>query len=322
VQAKASQDLHHRLRDELDVAKLQQYVLRALGDSANGADGPRSQAFRAAAAEALHQLNWTLKNPSDLYNDYAYRFELWRACLQIIKECECSDPDEIHALYRKLLSAAAARAIGAGQAPDSLDRLRRALADCVTALGREFFDPATPRGHTSVFPYEYLVHGLEDLATFYVPAARARLGMAQQQQQQQTQEDQRHEWSPWVLRTMLEVGVSFDLLFEAYSNYIAKIRSGAHPLGLAFISDNTQEDTEFYNDSSKLFAAHAIEWLVTEWLRENGGRVGEIVSQHNVSDLLESVAVIVGGLHGEDVTQQSRQRLLNSLQHLITRIHG
>uniref|UniRef100_A0A7S2W9K2 Nucleoporin Nup133/Nup155-like N-terminal domain-containing protein n=1 Tax=Mucochytrium quahogii TaxID=96639 RepID=A0A7S2W9K2_9STRA len=306
-----------RLHDEYDVAKLQQQVYQSLAEDTKtleyvqpttfGNVSTTNEAERRQEVEerrlALETLNWTLKDPSDLYNDFAFRFGLWEACIQIIKECKCDDSDELHTLYKRIVRQAA------GPYRDvELHQLIRPLSAKIVELGNKFYDNASGAHSSSfVFPYEYLIQGLEDLSTFYPPSRHAT---------------STRDWTPWVLDTMLEINIPFERLFQAYSNYNNKIQSGSPPLGMWFLSDGDDDDVEWYSERSKFNVAWAIVTLVRKYRDDFAKKGQEVVFDVRVGDLLERLSVIVGGLHSEDVTEYKRKQLLDALAELLQTIHG
>ncbi|CAK9002340.1 Nuclear pore complex protein Nup155 (155 kDa nucleoporin) (Nucleoporin Nup155) [Durusdinium trenchii] len=300
------------LQDELEVANLQQHVLfaleeevqrlRSVTDVMGGADNnalasdemvlyqrQRDELLELRQA-AIDDLTWKLHDSSDLYNDYAYKFGLWEQCIEIMIACNYQDVDELHDLYKRLCRKSVA------DIRDSLEDVKMTLSNLVESLGNKFFDGKAREKFG--FPHEFLIQGLEDLATFF-PSNRRRHHGGE------------HVWTPWVLDAMQKVGVPYEVLFKAYGSYSKKIQSGQSPLGLTFLSDDNDED-EWYSDRSKLNVCGAITTLVKRW-----SDVDDRVTPR-VIDLLKNQRLVMGGLHLEDPhDDQFRKTLKGTLDQLI-----
>jgi Nup133 N terminal like len=79
---------------KLEIAKLQRETLIAMG----------STSF-IATEDILKKLDTMLLDESNLYNDYAWRFELFDICLKLFAVCKTDDPTNIKVLWKSAISA-------------------------------------------------------------------------------------------------------------------------------------------------------------------------------------------------------------------------
>ncbi|CAM9224570.1 unnamed protein product [Chrysoparadoxa australica] len=99
------------LEDEMEVALLQKRVkdkllgslpgLRAIKESGRG--GPGLDEEIKDRTQAIEDLEVKLVNISDLYNEYAQRFNLWQLCLSILHCCNRELPDLVKTLWRNII---------------------------------------------------------------------------------------------------------------------------------------------------------------------------------------------------------------------------
>lgn len=303
------------LKDQLDVVELQRVVFFQLEESTHILEQQKfgetkSDERRAWAQEiqarrqALETLTWTLVDSSDLYNEYAFRFELWESCIRIMQVCDYRDIEELQTVYKNIIRACIANArFNSSKIPPMHD-LVPSLRSCILDLGRKFYIDGAPSSFA--FPHEYLIQGLEDLTTFHEAGELSSIYKG-------------GEWDPWVVKVMLEVGVSSSELLEAYANYNKKINNpNAHPIGLSFLPGE-EDDQGWYSDRSKLHVSSAIVALISHFCSQPEAR---ILSDPRVRDLLENLRAIVGGLHADDIQPETRSRVNQQISQLISEIHN
>jgi len=233
-------------RDEIDVAKLQKVVLRALEALHSKCIRPNSDTTQVIRLQqplreeielqrhAIETLKTSLRNPSELYNDFAYRFGLWTACIDIMAGCDHNDEAELETLYTNVFYDA----IQNDGATD-LERIKVVLKCTLEELATQYSNKPL------VFPCGFLVQGLEDLCTFYPEPPL---------------------WTPWVIAALLKIGLSFHVIFQAYLSYNQKIQMSAEPVGQKFLNPDSQVD--FYETPSKSNVACAIIRLVEMWYEQ------------------------------------------------------
>ncbi|GBG24052.1 Cys-Gly metallodipeptidase dug1 [Hondaea fermentalgiana] len=297
------------LKDQLDVAQLQESVFFQLEGRTHAMEqedfSEASSAMRRewseevrARRQALKTLTWTLVDSSDLYNDYAFRFGLWESCIRIMQECDYRDIEELQTVYKNIIRECLARArVGVSEIPPMQD-LVAPLHSCVLDLGSKFYVDGSRASFA--FPHEYLIQGLEDLSTFYPSGAAGG-------------------WDAWVVRLMLEIGIAQSDLLDAYANYNKKINSNAQPIGLAFLSEGEENDQVWYSERSKLHVASAIVTLINKFGTQQDGR---IFTDPRVRDLLENLAVVVGGLHSDDIQPEARSHVNHQISTLLSKVHN
>jgi len=274
--ARASESLDATpIQDELDVARLQQSVLNELkhssfaeprGETGNDREQEERREEHKAACEALCK---ELKNPSDLYNEFAYKYGLWRSCIRIMQECNYIDEAELQNLYSKILSETSnsfkeeGQPTGYGSAVSP--ELARELADTVSRLGRRFYQRLDPK-KALAFPVEFLVRGLEDVRALH------------------------HADSLSVCKVFLEIGVPYEVLFSAYINYVKVLKDNAEPLGSAFLDDKVG-DVESFLERSRVSIRQSLAQFFREWKTEDE----DILYASKVSDFHTSVELLSGG---------------------------
>jgi len=284
-----------RLQEELDVAKLQVKVVQALQDETKKQQMLEMEQATVAQRreiatelhtrqEAIEELMQTLHHPTDLYNQYAYKFQLWEACISIMQECDCNDQEELEIMYLNILQGCSSPGRMANLHP-----LQNALSACVLRLGAQFYG----KGKDFAFPHQFLIRGLEDLYTFYPGNSDA-------------------DWDPWVLNTMTEVGLPFSKLLQAYSDYYQKIKAGSSPTGQLFLAGADTGDVDWYSERSKLHVATAIAYLINIFKEKDPA----VLTNPMVGDLLDSLLVTVGGIHSDDIRRESRSRTMQALNAL------
>ncbi len=84
----------NRIREQVDVAKLQLRVLSAIKSSKHASQMDKDK---------IHTLSFSLVGVSDLYNDYAAPLSFYDLCLAIMQTCHCDDSATIITLWRSIL---------------------------------------------------------------------------------------------------------------------------------------------------------------------------------------------------------------------------
>lgn len=125
------------LEDKLEIARVQKLLLDALADQ-NDAD----------AREAVQSLNFTLYDITELFTDFAERFDLWECKLTILNCSHHNDPLLIEAVWTQILNKEL-------QQPGSSNEKCTRLLTKVQSLAIEYGSS----GHC--FPIAFLVRELE-----------------------------------------------------------------------------------------------------------------------------------------------------------------
>ncbi|KAL9706816.1 hypothetical protein quinque_010334 [Culex quinquefasciatus] len=162
------------LEDKLEVAQIQKQVLDAMSIIPD----------KNATRQAINQLNGTLFNLTQLYSDFAERYELWECKLTILNCSHHNDPLLIESVWTHILDKELER-------PDSNTERCRRLLSKVKSLALEY----ESSGHC--FPLAFIVRELE-LRCF-------RLKMFE---------------SP-VPETLIEMNLDVDALLNIYSRLIS-----------------------------------------------------------------------------------------------------
>jgi hypothetical protein len=195
-----------QVSEKQEVAREQLRVFDALTRQTGGAG---AQSGQAVAAD-LEVLERRLQEISPLYNEYAYKHELWECCLHILVCAAASDQgDTASDLWDNIISS------------QHREEDANPFADLITtldSLGRQFY-----RDAAFAYPLQHLVEVCEILECHRLRTL-ARAGGARGL----VNED-------WLLSTLLGAGVHHNVLFRAYcavppERIFAEPRSQVHLL--------------------------------------------------------------------------------------------
>jgi len=217
------------LQDQLEVATLQRRLLealvtsvdhlRSLVDAVEGAE-----AEIAEREEGVSWLSTRLVTVSDLYNEQASKHRFWGLCLLALGICSHDDRDLIRTLWRSIIYKEVPLNSNNAQTNNWLrsqhesvekdpyytveanfedDTWREILKGKVTTLGEELYNSQ----YSFTFPVPFLCNELETLAAEH-NSIRGRT-----------------QGESWVIQLMLDVGVSFQVLFDTYSDLFYRSQS-------------------------------------------------------------------------------------------------
>jgi len=210
------------IEEKLDIAKIQQRVLTTVDQSQNvDLDSDKVDALR-----------FRLVSVSDLYNDYTCPLNLFDVCLLILNTCHYNDRDNIETLWKSVIceeilpcQTTSALAISfltqlkqgstleeetvmqSGdygndlQSFDNGEWMTR-LRSRVATLGKELYG----KGADYTVPLDLIVQALEGLRQAYSEIHKENK-LSQ----------------PWPIETMLNVGVSFDALYQSYDSLYLEV---------------------------------------------------------------------------------------------------
>eukprot|EP00941_MAST-03F_sp_MAST-3F-sp1_P000856 g856.t1 len=168
------------LQEKLEIARAQLAVLQALIAS-NLLDG--------MSATEQDRIQRHLLDVSDLYNDYAQKFNLHDCCLLILRECNHQAPEVIQELWGKILQDLLER----GASPAE-------MASRIVELGTRFY-----RGDGAfVYPVQFLCKELEQLSENILSTVLSGRGDAVRLP------------NGWVIGIMRKVNVPFAVLLGVY----------------------------------------------------------------------------------------------------------
>jgi len=214
------------LEEQLEVARLQQRILVALQSELHVLhdkqdkfefEGTDIRAEVIQMSESVAELSVRLIPVSELYNDYASRYRLWKLCLVTLGICSHDDRDVISVLWRALIynkvpstSRDASTSAWLQRELNTVERdpyktedssfdeevWRISLQKAITDLGKELYNSQYP----FTFPVPYLCKELEILA-----AKHDRVRDA--------------DPSKWVIEVMTDIGVSFQVLSNIYRDF-------------------------------------------------------------------------------------------------------
>eukprot|EP00940_MAST-03C_sp_MAST-3C-sp2_P003451 g3451.t1 len=85
------------VKDDVDIARRQQHVLRRMTNLFGGPDAPESK------KRALQKLRYELLDVTTLYNDFARPNHLWEDCIAILHECNHRNDAELQRVWCGLL---------------------------------------------------------------------------------------------------------------------------------------------------------------------------------------------------------------------------
>jgi len=240
-----------QINEQIDVAKLQNRVLSAIMSSQNAdkLDKEKSQI-----------LSYSLVNVSVLYNNFAAPLGLYDLCLSIFQTCRCDDSATIITLWRSILceellpcrtgSKNVQLNLNSLQRGSMMEEERIVITDSdvtheaggslmlfedgewipsikhrIIALGKELHG----KGADFVFPLDFIAKQLEGLYCVHKEVSSKPA-------------------ESWTLDTLIEAGVSFPALVEAYSAIVVA------------------EDTDLSNPTTKLAQFSCISNVLRKWL--------------------------------------------------------
>ena len=303
----------NRLRDEMEVAKLQQRIAQAL---------PRE-------VDRPHSLTHGLLSPSVLYNDFAFAHHLWEGCLDIIQVCDLEDTAEVDKLY-SLLMLQVTQSVGEVGSGGVLVRNKESLVDMTNSvdiwvqdmkemvgrLGRRFYK----EDQAFVFPVDTLKAALSDQFAFM---QRGMVKQVAHMSEADAIKELHIAHSDWVTRVLLQdVQIPFPVVFQACEAHYNHILQG-HQSSLA---------NDYYDERSKLYAAQdivnvALQWFLAMQKPSNldvALSVFTICTSIDASRLdgglksrLEMTHARVGALAGSNVLDSERSALIESIEGLI-----
>jgi len=205
------------IEEKLDIAKIQQRVLTTVDQSQNV----------DLESDKVDALRFKLVSVSDLYNDYTCPLNLFDVCLLILNTCRYNDRDNIETLWKSVIceeilpcQTTSALAISfltqlkqgstleeetvmqSGDYGNDLQSFDNGewmprLRSRVSTLGKELYG----KGADYTVPLDLIVQALEGLRQAY----------------SETHKENKLS-QPWPIETMLNVGVSFDALYQSYDS--------------------------------------------------------------------------------------------------------
>lgn len=223
LQAAASSDLSHDVKqqlkhyqEQLEIAGLQQRILSSLKER------------DLMSEEGMKELSTNLIAVSVLYNDYAAASGLYELCLKIIQTCNTNDPESIKVLWKSILAKEVPVRTENRSVQIVLDSLREntphaqpgdvmetdelfetgdwinRVKEKVILTGKDLYG----KGSDYVFPVVLLVSELEELRFVYEFVCTRESTSSSSSS------------SSWPLICLLEVGVSYPSILNAYSELL------------------------------------------------------------------------------------------------------
>ena len=210
------------IEEKLDIAKIQQRVLTTIDQSQNV----------DLESDKVDALRFKLVSVSDLYNDYTCPLNLFDVCLLILNTCHYNDRDNIETLWKSVIceeilpcQTTSALAISfltqlkqgstleeetvmqSGDYGNNLQSFDNGewmprLRNRVSTLGKELYD----KGADYTVPLDLIVQALEGLRQAYSEIHKEKK-LSQ----------------PWPIETMVNVGVSFDALYQSYDSLYLEV---------------------------------------------------------------------------------------------------
>lgn len=246
-----------QVTEQLDVSKIQIRVLAAVQQSQN-----KSKVDQILDKDKDEALLYSLLNVSVLYNEYALPLGLYDICILILNLCHYTDPTTIITMWNFLFceelvpcrtnSSVVKEFLGGLQEDSMLHQESIILSDAnildedglsvlvfeegrwipslknrIICLGKEIYG----KGNDFTFPVNFIVDTLEGINFIYRNVSSVS--------------------ESWPLQTLVEVGVSFQSLLDAYNTKYSRIEK-----------DNLGESST----DERIYLLQAINDIILHWI--------------------------------------------------------